>query len=131
MHDGAIPEIFRNAAKLRANMTETENIIWEFLRTKPSGFKFRRQHPINKYILDFYCHRKRLSIEIDGGYHLNIEQKEKDNERTKYLKSVGIKEVRFTNKQVMGDKEKIVKQIEAELHADTPSGAGGSDGNKK
>ena len=68
MHDGAIPEIFRNAAKLRANMTETENIIWEFLRTKPSGFKFRRQHPINKYILDFYCHRKRLSIEIDGGY---------------------------------------------------------------
>ncbi len=85
MHDGAMPEIFRNAERLPANMTETEVLVWDFLQNKLLGFKFRRQHPINKYILDFYCHRKRLAIEIDGEYHLSSEQKEKDKERSAYL----------------------------------------------
>lgn len=95
MHEGALPEIARNAAKLRSNMTETEMMVWEFLMLKPFGFKFRRQHPIRRSILDFFCHLLRLSIEIDGDYHLNAEQKEKDKERTSYLNSIGIKEIRF------------------------------------
>ena len=78
MHDGATPSVFRNAAKLRASMTETEIILWEYLKTKPMSFKFRRQHPLAGYILDFYCHKLKLSIEIDGEYHLQKEQKEKD-----------------------------------------------------
>ncbi len=56
-------------------MTETDIIVWEYLKTKPLGLKFRRQHPINCYVLDFYCRRKRLSIEIDGRYHNNLEEK--------------------------------------------------------
>ena len=115
MHDGAKPEIFKNAEKLRANMTKTEILLWDFLKLKPFGLKFRRQHPINKYILDFYCHQKRLSIEIDGGYHLKKEQKEKDYERTKYLKSVGIKEIRFTNQDVLENLDDIKSKIEKEL----------------
>lgn len=77
MHNGATPSVFKNAAKLRASMTETEIRLRDYLRTKPIGFKFRRQHPISGYVLDFYCHKLRLSIEIDGGYHLQKEQIEK------------------------------------------------------
>jgi very-short-patch-repair endonuclease len=90
MHDGATPKVFKNAAKLRENMTQSEIRLWEYLKTKPFGYKFRRQHPIAGYVLDFYCHKLRLSIEVDGGYHLKKEQKEKDIERTAYLNSVGI-----------------------------------------
>ena len=58
MHHGATPEIFRNAETLRNQMTEAERVLWEALREKQLyGFKFRRQHPVNKYVLDFYCHQ--------------------------------------------------------------------------
>ncbi|MEM6517631.1 MAG: DUF559 domain-containing protein, partial [Bacteroidota bacterium] len=70
MHDSATPNIFKNAARLRSNMTEPKIKLWDYLKIKPKGFKFRRQHPIAGYVLDFYCHKLRLSIEIDGGYHL-------------------------------------------------------------
>lgn len=73
MHDGATAIILENAAKLRLKMTETESLLWERLKGKSLGFKFRRQHPINRYVLDFYCHEKRLSVELDGGYHLTKE----------------------------------------------------------
>jgi very-short-patch-repair endonuclease len=119
MHDGATPSVFRNAAKLRASMTETEIIIWDYLKTKPMGFKFRRQHPISGYVLDFYCHKLILSIEIDGGYHLQKEQKEKDLERTNYLKRLEISEMRFTNDQVLNDYETIIEAINFKLRAGT------------
>lgn len=115
MHDGATPSVFRNAQKLRDKMTEPELKLWEFLRTKPMGFKFRRQHPIAGYVLDFYCHKLRLSIEIDGGYHLKKEQKEKDEERTKYLEELGISEIRFTNVQVLNDFETTIEIINSKL----------------
>ena len=115
MHHGATPSVFRNAAKLRASMTETECILWNYLKTKPQGFKFRRQHPIAGYVLDFYCHKLKLSIEIDGGYHLKQEQIEKDKERTMYLQDIGISEIRFTNNQVINEFEALVDQINAKL----------------
>jgi very-short-patch-repair endonuclease len=115
MHDGATPKIFRNAARLRVDMTEPEKLLWESLKTKPFGFKFRRQHPIKFFILDFYCHKKRLSIEIDGGYHNNPEQKEKDKVKTAYLKSVDIKEIRFKNDEVINDINKVIEIIKTEL----------------
>ncbi|MFS4494644.1 endonuclease domain-containing protein [Maribacter sp. 2308TA10-17] len=117
MHDGATPSIFNNAAKLRLKMTATEEILWEELKNKPLGFKFRRQHPINFFILDFYCHQKRLSIEIDGEYHASIEQQEKDQLKTEYLNSVGIKEIRFKNKKVLDDLEFVLAKIHKELNA--------------
>jgi very-short-patch-repair endonuclease len=125
MHDGATPRVFKNAAKLRSNMTEPEIKLWEYLKTKPLGYKFRRQHPISGYVLDFYCHKLKLSIEIDGGYHQNKEQKEKDAERTEYLNSVGITEYRFTNKDILNRFAESLEFIISKLRADTPSGVGG------
>ena len=74
MHAGAKPELFRFAEKLRANMTEEEKKLWAYLRSKPKGFKFRRQHPFSQYILDFYCHKAQLAIEIDGNI-MNFQNK--------------------------------------------------------
>lgn len=113
MHHGASPNVFRNAAKLRGSMTDTELKLWEYLRTKPDGIKFRRQHPIGGYVLDFYCHKLRLSIEIDGGYHLRPEQKVKDMERTSYLKDVGILEIRFANDDVLSKFEEVKTTIKS------------------
>ena len=111
MHYGASSRLFENADKLRKTMTEPEQVLWEYLRTKPEGFKFRRQHPIGIYILDFYCHELRFSIEIDGGYHLSKEQKEKDSERTAYLNDLGINEIRFKNEEVLKDVDLVVEEI--------------------
>tara|TARA_R110002167_G_scaffold157177_1_gene352038 strand:+ start:153 stop:545 length:393 start_codon:yes stop_codon:yes gene_type:complete len=119
MHHGATPSVFRNAAKLRASMTETECILWNYLKNKPQGFKFRRQHPIAGYVLDFYCHRLKLSIEIDGGYHLKQEQIEKDKERTMYLEDIGISEIRFTNNQVINEFEALIDEINSILRVGT------------
>ncbi|RLD29825.1 MAG: hypothetical protein DRI75_01975 [Bacteroidetes bacterium] len=119
MHDGATPKIFRNAAKLRFDMTEPEKLLWETLKTKPEGFKFRRQHPIKFFVLDFYCHKKRLSIEIDGGYHNNAEQKEKDNKKTTYLNGVGISEMRFTNTEVLDNIDSVMSKIIYKLLEDS------------
>ena len=130
MHCGATPKVFQNAAKLRDSMTDPEKNLWEYLRKKPLGFKFRRQHPLAGYVLDFYCHKLRLSIEIDGGYHLKKEQKEKDEERTEYLKNLGITEMRVTNNQVLRKFETVIENINDRLCEDTPSGVGGKHGNE-
>ncbi len=130
MHDGATPKVFRNAVKLRENMTELEKKIWDYLKTKPMGFKFRRQHPIAGYVLDFYCHGLRLSIEVDGGYHIKKEQIEKDLERTDYLKNLGVSELRFTNEQVLNNYEAVVSIIKTHLSVDIPLGIEG-EGNGK
>ena len=128
MHDGATPKVFKNAAKLRENMTEPEIKLWDYLKTKPLGYKFRRQHPIAGYVLDFYCHKLRLSIEIDGGYHLKKEQKEKDTQRTEYLKGVGIAEHRFTNEEILSNFKKTIEIINSVLRDGIPLGAGGERG---
>lgn len=117
MHDGAKPSIYENARKLRENMTEAELKLWEFLKGKPSGYKFRRQHPIGRYVLDFYCHKLRISIEIDGGYHIPKEKKIADAERTEYVKSVGITEYRFTNEEILVNFNKSIEILNGILRA--------------
>lgn len=96
-------------------MTESEKVLWEYVRMKPLGFKFHRQHPINRYVLDFYCHKARFSIEIDGAHHIDPEQKQADLERTEYLNEVGIREIRFWNSQVLTDLNGVKKIVEEEL----------------
>lgn len=115
MHAGAKPELFRFAEELRANMTEAEKKVWEFLRLKPKGFKFRRQHPFGRYILDFYCHRAKLAIEIDGKYHELTEQKKLDETRTNDIENTGIQELRFTNEEVINQFEKVKNVILGQL----------------
>lgn len=112
MHYDAPPSVFANARKLRKNMTETETKLWMYLKEKPNGYKFRRQHPIGGYILDFYCHKLKLSIELDGEYHLSEIQIKKDFERTQYLNQIGLKELRFSNNEVKENWEPLVINIE-------------------
>ena len=112
MFYGASSLIFERAKELRKRMTETENILWNALRRKNrKGYKFRRQHPMSTYIADFYCHQLKLVIEIDGGYHLKKEIKEKDEERTKNLLSLGVSVIRFTNDQILHSLSHVLNEI--------------------
>lgn len=74
-----------------------------------TGFKFSRQKPINRFILDFYCSKLNLAIEIDGGSHIN--KKDNDSSRDKFLKQIGIQTIRFTNEEILYDIEKVRQKI--------------------
>ena len=111
MHAGASAEIFRKAKMLRKNMTVPEQILRSYLSKKPLGYKFRRQHPFGIYVLDFYCHSKRISIEIDGLNHNVKSQMLYDNERTKFVTDLGITEMRFNNEDVIHNFRHVEKKI--------------------
>jgi len=99
----------------KKNSTEAERILWESLRGKNIGFKFRRQHIIDEFIVDFVNLEKNLVIEVDGGYHNKIEQQEIDEIRTLILNDLGFKVVRFSNEQIIGDIDSVIKTIEQHL----------------
>ncbi|HEU4887388.1 MAG TPA: endonuclease domain-containing protein [Thermoanaerobaculia bacterium] len=90
----------RGRAKgLRRSMTVSEQRLWNWLRNRTlGGFKFRRQVPVGRYVLDFYCPALKLAIEVDGQQHETLWMAEYDGERTLYLRSQGIEVVRITNK---------------------------------
>lgn len=92
--------------------------MWTYLKGRQLlGSKFRRQHPIGRYIVDFYCHDAKLVIEVDGGYHLDKLQQWVDADRTQFLESLGLKVIRFTNEQIMVDIERVVEIIRKELRS--------------
>src|SRR5690606_19943087 len=102
MFRGAPASSFSNAESLRRNSTSAEAILWEELKGKKfHGLKFRRQHPVQLYIADFYCHKLKLVVEVDGGYHLNPNQIIADKERTEVLEELGLKVIRFTNEEIL------------------------------
>jgi len=106
--------IIKLAQEMRRNLTPCEEILWiELSEKKISGCKFRRQHPIHRYILDFYCHEKKLAIEVDGKIHQN--KYDQDEYRDKYLQSIGIKTVRVTNDEILQDIDKVLSRIKAYL----------------
>ncbi|WP_100615283.1 DUF559 domain-containing protein [Confluentibacter citreus] len=105
----------------KKHTTQAESILWECLRNKKLNHKFRRQHIIDEFIVDFVCLEKNLIIEIDGGYHNTIEQKEADDLRTQILNEIGFKVIRFTNQQVIGDIDNVLLYIEKLLES-LPSG---------
>jgi very-short-patch-repair endonuclease len=111
MHYGASKTIFQYAESLRKNMTMAEKIIWERLCKNQLGVRIRRQHPVWKYIADYYCHDLKLVIEIDGGIHLSKENKEYDVGRETTLSEFGIEIIRFTNDQVINEIEQVIKII--------------------
>ncbi len=130
MHQAAKPELFRFARNNRENATHAETILWEVLRDKKlQGHKFRRQHPIGKFILDFYCHASKLAVEVDGGYHLTKEQLEYDQSRTVALEKLEIRVIRFTNDQVINHLSRVAEDIS--LFLLPPPHLGGGDGGKK
>jgi very-short-patch-repair endonuclease len=115
MFYGATPEIFRKAEMLRENMTTSEKALWEILKRGIDGYKFRRQHPIDIFIADFYCHKARLVIEIDGDIHNIGEIHEYDEGRTDELENYGIKVIRFKNQEVNDNIEQVIETIKIHL----------------
>jgi very-short-patch-repair endonuclease len=113
MFFGAEPILFEFAKKLRNNPTEAEDFLWKQLSEKEAmNWRFRRQHPVLYFIADFYCHKAKLIIEVDGGYHKIPEQYEYDSNRDYELEELGLKVLRFTNEQVLFDIENTLKTIE-------------------
>ena len=98
--------------KLRLNLTMAEIILWKRLKNKKVlGKKFRRQHSVGNYILDFYCPEEKLAIELDGQWHYQMAKSECDVERSEYFMSKGIKILRFSNKLVLDNVELVIDEI--------------------
>lgn len=111
LHYGAKPTTFSNAKSLRQRITPAEKVLWYFLRSSKTGYKFRRQHPIDIYIADFYCHEKKVVIEIDGEIHNSRKQKEYDRGRGIEIEKFDIKILRYTNNEVITFPEAVVEDI--------------------
>ena len=107
---------FEKAKALRKECTPAEDFLWTIIRNrKLKGFKFRRQHPIYRFIADFYCHEALLVIELDGGIHSMKDVKEYDKDREDLLKELDLVVLRFTNEEVLRETDKVISIIEKHL----------------
>ena len=105
------PIILAHARELRHPQTLAEATIWRHLRNRNLEFKFRRQHPIERFIVDFSCAEVKLCIEIDGDTHLEQEQQEYDSARTEVLASIGCSVIRFANNDVRNNIDAVAQEI--------------------
>ena len=133
------PELKYFRKKLRSDLTPAEAKLWKYLsKSQLEGRKFRRQHSIGNYIVDFYCPTEKLAIELDGSVHNDINADEYDQERELILKEFGVKVIRFENKDVFEDPDQILETIKSNFgwfekeglpprpqKADTPPSQGG------
>ncbi len=104
------PTILQHARDNRHPQTPAEAKLWQLIRNRNlDGYKFRRQHPIGYYIVDFYCHESKLIVEVDGRSHDN--QIAYDEQRTTWLQSEGFRVIRFTNEQVMRNVVSVTEEI--------------------
>jgi very-short-patch-repair endonuclease len=109
------------ARQLRANMTDAERYLWAKIRMKQlKGYWFYRQKPIGDYIVDFFCPKAKLIIEVDGSQHFVNETIEYDRIREEYVSSLGLKVLRFTNTEVLKHVEGVVERIEEEINEKIP-----------
>jgi very-short-patch-repair endonuclease len=109
------------ARQLRQTPTEAEKILWKALRRNQiGGVSFRRQHPIGRYVLDFYCPSAGLAIEVDGGQHAAGQQKEIDLRRDQWLAANGVRMLRFWNNEVLSNLQGVLQTIVMDLEK-TPS----------
>ena len=111
MFYGASSSIFKRAEELRNKMTDAENILWKAIHINEWKLKFRRQHPIYKYVADFYCHAIKLIIELDGGIHEAEEVKRYDADRENKLKDLGLTVLRFKNEQIIKNTHQVMQVI--------------------
>ena len=105
---------------LRSNLTEAEWCLWKRIRLKHLGYVFYRQKPIGDYIVDFYCPRAKLVIEVDGSTHFTDETIEYDRIREECMSSLGLRVIRFTNTEVLMRIEWVIKRIEEEISVKIP-----------
>jgi very-short-patch-repair endonuclease len=104
------------AKKNKQYPTEAEKMLWEYIRSEQLWFKFNRQHIVGDYIVDFICLEKGLVIEVDGGYHSEYEQMQRDECRTEHLEDMGLKVIRFSNEEVLNNIEGVLDNIRKELY---------------
>ena len=107
--------------KLRKEMTPPEQKLWDVLRGKKLEFKFRRQHPIGRYIADFYSRDAHLVVEIDGATHFEPEAIEYDRQRDSFMRSLGLDVLRFTTKEIYENLEGVCLAIESQCRIRTES----------
>ena len=126
-HDARImnlPELKTFRKRLRRNLTPAEAALWKMLQGKKlEGRKFRRQHSVDKYILDFYCPSENLAVELDGEGHVNYSAEEYDMERTLFLNTFGIRVLRFENRSVFEEPEGVLEMIRREFGKEPPRSA--------
>ncbi|GEM_PF-70051 len=111
------PDLTHRARSLRNNPTEAEKALWAKLKHGQMGVKFRRQHPVRPYVLDFFCAERGLVIEVDGGQH---NENKRDDERTAFLESKGYVVLRFWNNEVLGNIEGVIEMVRNTLSALPP-----------
>ena len=113
------PDILKNARSLRSKQTDAEQLLWGLVRDRRfAGKKFRREHPIGRYNLDFYCHECRLAVELDGGQHNDEETRSRDDRRSRFLREQGVRVVRFWNHDVLLQTESVLESLWDEVHGD-------------
>jgi len=107
------------ARQMRQEPTQAENKLWQYLRKERiGGYKFRRQHPVGRFIVDFYCSEAQLVIEVDGPTHQYTS--DEDFVRQTYLESLGLRVARFTNTAIKKDMAHVLERIEAVIQAPPP-----------
>ena len=106
-----------NARENRKYQTDTEGLLWHYIRRNSLGHRFRRQFVIGDYIADFVCLRKKLIIEVDGGYHTTEEQQQKDKVRSEWLYKQGFFVLRFTDTQIINEIDFVLSRIKELLNA--------------
>ena len=109
------------AKKLRQSQTDAEKFMWQLLRNRQlANAKFRRQHPIEGFIADFYCHEHKLVIELDGSQHFTEIGMRKDAQRTMRLNELGIQVLRFDNRQVLTETGAVLQMVFERLKGPSP-----------
>ena len=100
--------VFELARGQRIKLTQSEQVLWQRLKDKQLyGYRFRCQHPVHRYILDFYCHKEMLAIEIDGDIHKS--RKDYDDYRDFFLASIGITTLRFSVSEVLNNTDNVIR----------------------
>lgn len=120
MFYGSSPIIFENAKRLRNQPTPSEIVFWNLLKQYFPNYRFKRQHPVSQYIADFYCHKLKLVIEIDGGIHLSEEAKNNDKLRDEFMQSLSLNIVRFPNEEVCKNSEMVIEKLRDLIEKITP-----------
>src|SRR3989344_8149842 len=110
------PSYLSRRRVLRNNQTPEEKLLWQQIRKKQLGFLFWRQYSVGPYVLDFYCPKLRLAIEVDGGQHAKEENVLYDAEREQYLAGLDITTLRFWNSEVRANLETVLEKIKHKIH---------------
>ncbi|WP_066801005.1 endonuclease domain-containing protein [Sphingomonas soli] len=113
------------AQHLRRTMSLPEALLWRELRRRPAGHKFRRQHPAGRFVLDFYCAKARLAIEVDGEIHARGNQPERDATRDAWLRAQGVGICRIPAREVLEDMDAVIRHIIEAARGPYPSTASG------